>query len=98
MAERPSDVSFSTQIPQTNGDTQKSPKPAQNLHFAKRNGRPHTRSSSISSKMALQLLNEGPGADPDDIFQKHAVSEVKLIQQRLRYVNTVHDPNLLDRR
>jgi len=50
--------------------------------------RPGNLPRSISLSNVLDV-NDGPNAnlDPDRLFTRHTISEVKVIQQRLRYVS-----------
>jgi hypothetical protein len=46
----------------------------------------HSRQASFSVTSPGFLPNDAPGLDPDELFKKNTVAEVKLVQQRLRCV------------
>ena len=55
------------------------------------NGSAHPPTRNVSLNINLNAISEkGPnGWDPDELFTKHTVVEIKAIQQRLRYVGHV---------
>jgi hypothetical protein len=67
-----------------NGDI--NPSEWQDTLPTKRPGNP-SRSSSLSNVFDLDNGRRA-SPDPDRLFTKHTISEVKVIQQRLRYVTT----------
>ena len=87
MARRPSAGSFSlvtsTEPLHYNGLASASSNPPSSLptHHTRR---PSGRSASTSQK--LDTLINVSDMDPDDLFVRHNVSEVRMIQQRLRCV------------
>ena len=48
-----------------------------------------TRSISGVGKIEATLQQDGLAVDPDNLFVKHTVVEVKAIQHKLRYVETM---------
>ena len=62
------------------------PESASLPHLQNGSAVPIPRKLSLNGKIDVDFDVNGEEWDPDELFTKHTVAEVKLIQQRLRYV------------
>jgi len=87
MSRRPSTVSITSQSV-GNGDVSQSlvlPHDATLSKVYEKNV-PRSPQASFSVKSGLQLPSDPLSLDPDELFTKYTIAEMKLVQQRLRWV------------
>lgn len=90
MARRPSTVSLSS-VGSGVGLSKLAQLPSLPASLTSRNSRTLTNGSPMPSRqvslnMQAEFTPSNDAWDPDELFTKHTVAEVKVIQQRLRHV------------
>ena len=93
MARRPSTVSLSS-VGSGSGLSKLAQLPPLPAGLAPRSGKALANGSPITNRKPSLTMQVDPNLngvawDPDDLFAKHTVAEVKVIQQRLRYVQSM---------
>jgi len=87
MSRRPSTVSITSQSV-GNGDVSQSLVLPHDPTLSKvyEKNVPRSPQASFSVKSGLQLPSDPLSLDPDELFTKYTIAEMKLVQQRLRWV------------